>query len=167
MRHPAPPASPKTPEQGSDATLAEQFPGLELDPSNQYAGATTESAYKTAENLLVRFKQLDGVFCPNESTTFGMLRALQDAKRAAKVRFVGFDASAKLVEALASDQIHGLAVQNPFAMGEGGVRAAVQHLAGKPVEARIDTGVTIATAANMVQPEVKALLSPELDTWLK
>jgi ribose transport system substrate-binding protein len=154
-------------EAGFIDTVSKTLPGIELVSSNQYGGATTETAYKTSENLLVKFKQIDGVFCPNESTTFGMLRALQDGKRAGQVKFVGFDASEKLVEGLQNDQIHGLVLQNPFRMGELGVRAAVDKLDGKPVEPRIDTGASMVTHETMAAPEVKALLSPDLSTWLK
>jgi ribose transport system substrate-binding protein len=153
-------------EAGFIDTITKTKPGIELVSSNQYGGATTETAYKTSENLLVKYKQIDGVFCPNESTTFGMLRALQDAKRAGQVKFVGFDASEKLVEGLSSDQVHGLVLQNPFRMGELGVHAAVDKLGGKPVEKRIDTGVWMATHETMATPEIKALLSPDLGPWL-
>lgn len=167
MRYQEGSASTMKREQGFLDALQKKFPEIEVVSSNQYGGATTETAYKTAENLLVRFGELDGIFCPNESTTFGMLRALQDAKRAGAVRFVGFDASSKLVEALGQGQIHGLAVQNPFAMGNLGVKALVDHLAGSPVDKRIDTGVEMITADNMGQPPMQALLSPDLDKWLK
>src|SRR6201999_1653616 len=149
-------------EKGFLDTVAREFSGMKVVSDNQYGGATTENAYKTAESLLVNFTDLAGVFCPNESTTFGMLRALEDAKRAGKVSFVGFDASAKLVEALDHGEIDGLVVQNPFAMGERGVHALVDRLDGKPVEARVDTGVAIATKESMTDPKVRALLAPDL-----
>jgi ribose transport system substrate-binding protein len=167
MRYQEGSASTAEREKGFLEALAKEFPGIEVVSSNQYGGATTESAYMTAENLLVKLGQLDGVFCPNESTTFGMLRALEDAKRTEKVRFVGFDASRKLVEALAHGEIQGLVIQNPFAMGERGVGAMVAHWAGKPVDKRIDTGVKVATLDNMKEPAIAALLSPDLDLWLK
>ena len=154
-------------ERGFLETIGKEFPGIELVSTNQYGGATTETAYKTSENLLVKFKDVDAVFCPNESTTFGMLRALQDAKRAGAVKFVGFDSSAKLVEALEKGELHGLVLQNPFRMGELGVRAAFDKLNGKPVEPRIDTGVQLITRERMNEPEAKALLSPDLSAWLK
>jgi ribose transport system substrate-binding protein len=154
-------------EAGFIDTVQKTLPGIELVSSNQYGGATTETAYKTSENLLVKHRQIDGVFCPNESTTFGMLRALQDGKRAGQVKLVGFDSSEKLVEGLRSDQIHGLVLQNPLRMGELGVRAAVDKLDGKAVPPRIDTGVGIATRETMNAPEIKALLSPDLGPWLK
>jgi ribose transport system substrate-binding protein len=167
MRYQEGSASTTEREKGFLEALAKEFPAIQVVSSNQYGGATTESAYKTAENLLVEFAQLDGVFCPNESTTFGMLRALEDAKRTKTVRFVGFDASVKLVEALEHGEIQGLVVQNPFAMGERGVGAMVAHWNGKPVDKRIDTGVQVATLDNMKEPAIAAQLSPDLDEWLK
>jgi len=83
------------------------------------------------------------------------------------VRYVGFDASEKLVEALAAGEIDGLVLQNPFLMGELAVRTIVEHLDGKPVEPRIDTGAKVATPANMNDPEIKQLLAPDLSAWLK
>jgi len=140
--------------------------------ANQYGGATTETAYRASENLLGPLMKTDGtlsingIFTVNESTTFGMLRALQDAALAGKVTFVGFDSSPKLVEALGSGQLHALVLQNPFAMGYEGVKAMVAHLKGESVPKRIDTGVVVATPENMRSPEIAERLSPDLSRWL-
>ena len=138
------------------------FGGIEVVSRNQYGGATTETAYATAENLLVSYPDVDGVFTPNESTTFGMLRALIDADRTDSARLVGFDANESLVGALRDGKIHGLVVQNPVRMGDLAVRTAVANLHGEEVEARIDTGATMVTADNMEEPDVAALLDPDL-----
>jgi len=148
-------------------------PGIQVVSANQYGGATTETAYKASENLLAPLRtpegglSVDGIFCPNESTTFGMLRALQDGGFAGKVRFVGFDSSAKLVEALRRGELDALVLQNPFRMGYLGVKTLVEHIRGRPVEKRVDTGVTLVTRENMDQPEIRELLEPELEKWLK
>ncbi len=149
-------------EAGFLDTIRARFPGLEVVSENQRSGATVEAAYQTAENLLISHPDVDGIFCPNESSVFGMLRAMQDAGIAGKVRLVGFDASAKLVEALAAGEIDGLVIQNPFGMGYRGVRAVVEHLDGKSVEGRIDTGVVVVTKANMGEQGMAALLAPDL-----
>ena len=154
-------------ERGFLEAMKEDFSGIEIASDNQYGGATTESSYQRSEALLNLLPGIHGVFCPNESTTFGMLRALQDAGRAGKVKFVGFDSSVKLVEAMRAGQIHGLILQNPFRMGLMGVKTLVDHLMGKKVPARIDTGVTLVTPETMDRPEMKALHSPDLDRWLK
>jgi len=144
-----------------------KHPGIEIVSDNQYAGATAETAYQKSEDLLTRFKDVNGIFCPNESSTFGMLRALKDAGLAGKVKFVGFDASEPLVAGLREGNIHGLVVQNPFKMGELGVRTIVAHIKGEKVEPRIDTGVAIVTPENIEQQEIKDLLSPPIDKYLK
>ena len=141
--------------------------GLKVISSNQYGGVTPESAYKASENLLSRFKDVDGIFCPNESTTFGMLRALQDGGFAGKIKFVGFDSSQQLIDGLKRGQIQGLVLQNPMKMGYMAVKTLVQSLRGQRVEKRIDTGATLVTPQNMNDPEMKALLKPDLEKWLK
>jgi ribose transport system substrate-binding protein len=145
-------------------------PEIQIVSENQYGGATTESAFAASENLLVSLKAAEGgvsgVFCPNESTTFGMLLALEKAGIAGKVKFLGFDASDKLVDALGAGKIDGLVVQNPFRMGELAVQTMVKHLRGEKVERRIDTGARVVDKDNMAQPEMKELLKPDLKKWL-
>ena len=162
MRYQEGSASTMKRETGFLDTIRARFPGIEVVSENQRSGATVEAAYQTAENLLISHPDVDGIFCPNESSVFGMLRAMQDAGLAGEVRLVGFDASEKLVEALAAGEIDGLVIQNPFDMGYRGVRAIVDHLDKKPVEGRIDTGVVVITKANMAEPEMAALLTPDL-----
>lgn len=74
--------------------------------------------------------------------------------------FVGFDCSPPLVEALKSGKIRGLVVQNPYRMGELGVRTLVDHLDDKPIEAKVSTGETMVTPDTMTDPDNAALLDP-------
>lgn len=141
--------------------------GIEILSDNQYGGVTVESGYQMAENLLNRFRgQVDGVFTPNESTTFGMLRALTDAGLAGEIRFVGFDTSDKLIQALEASELDGLVLQNPFKMGEEGVRTIVAHLNGEAVADRVDTGIAVATPENRDEPAIRRLLQPPLAQYL-
>jgi len=132
--------------------------GVQLISDNRYAGATAGEAKTAALNLMDDLRKADGVFCPNESSTLGMLLALRQEGLAGKIRFVGFDASPPLVDALRKGEIHALVVQNPRKMGYEGVRQMVAHLKGQPVPAEIDTGVALVTKENLEQPEIKALL---------
>lgn len=142
--------------------------GIKVVSDNQYAGPTTESAQKASENLLSPLKTddgkltIDGIYTVNESSTFGMLRALQDSGLAGKVKFIGFDASTKLVDGMKKGQLDGLVLQNPVRMGYLTVKTMAEHLKGQKVEKRIDTGATMVTKDNMEQPEIKELLNPDL-----
>ncbi|MCH7558502.1 MAG: substrate-binding domain-containing protein [Planctomycetes bacterium] len=159
-------------ERGFLDVLKEKYPAIEVVSSNQYGGATTESAYLASENLLAPLRKpdggltIDGIFCPNESTTFGMLRALEDGGLAGKVKYVGFDSSNRLVLAMRKGYIKGLVLQDPINMGYLGVKMMVAHLRGEKVEKRIDTGSAVATPENMDEPKMKNLLEPDFKKWL-
>lgn len=152
-------------EQGFLDALA-AHPGIQVIDPPRYAGPTRATAQEAAENLLSASGEIHGVFCPNESSTFGMLLALRARGLAGKVRFIGFDASDAVVEALRNGELDALILQNPMRMGELGVRTAVDHLAGKPIETHIDTGVGLIDRSNMDTPESKALLTPDLAPYL-
>jgi ribose transport system substrate-binding protein len=158
-------------ERGFLDVMAEN-PEMKVVSSNQYAGATAETAYQASENLLVRFKspdgglEVDGIYTPNESSSFGMLRALQDAGLAGKVVLVGFDASEQMVRALEAGEFDALVLQDPVNMAYLGVKTMVSHLRGEAVEPRIDTGVALITRDNMNEPAMVELLRPDVDRWL-
>ena len=149
-------------EEGFLEVMRSKYPDIELVSTDQYAGATCDSAKRAAENLLQSLgDQINGVFASNEPATTGMLLAvLQDRGLAGKMTFVGFDSSPQFVEAMKNNQMQGIVVQNPFAIGELGLKAMVDNLLGKPVEKRVDTGVMMITPENMNSPEAQKLLNP-------
>lgn len=67
-------------EQGFIETIEKEFPAITFLDKDQYAGATSDQAQRVAQALATKYRgQVDGIFCPNESSTLGMLRALKDA----------------------------------------------------------------------------------------
>lgn len=161
-------ASTEAREKGFLARLKAQYPGMEVVSSDQYAGPTRDTAKRASENLLNRFGgQVQGIFTPNESSTAGMLLALQDVGRAGQVKFVGFDSSESFITAMRNKQLDGVVLQNPFEMGYQGVKTMVAHLQGQAVQPRVDTGVTIVTPENLETPESQALLNPPLGEYLQ
>ena len=154
-------------ERGFLEQLKAKYPGIRVVSADQYAGPTRETAKRASENLLNRFGTgLQGIFTPNESSTIGMLLALQDIGLAGKVRFVGFDASAILLDAIKARQLDGIVVQNPMRMGYLGVKTMVDHLHGKPVERRIDTGVILVTGANIDSTATQDVIHPPIARYL-
>jgi ribose transport system substrate-binding protein len=146
-----------------------KFPGIKILSSDQHAGATRELAYQTSQNLLNRFgREVNGIFAVNETATVAMAKALRDIGRAGgKVKMIGFDSGTPSVQDLKNGDVQGLVVQNPMRMGYLGVVTMVKHLQGEPVEKRVDTGVVLVTPENMEKPEIKELLYPPLDKYLK
>jgi len=154
-------------ERGFLDQLKAKYPGIRVVSSDQYAGPTRETAKRASENLLNRFGSgLQGIFTVNESSTIGMLLALQDIGLAGKVRFVGFDASAILLDAIKAQQLDGIVVQNPMRMGYLGVKTMADYLRGKPVERRIDTGVMLVTGANLDSAATQEVIHPPIARYL-
>jgi ribose transport system substrate-binding protein len=162
-------ASTEAREAGFLEALKSGFPDIKLISSDQHAGATRETAYQISQNLLNRFgREVNGIFCPCEPPTIAMTKALRDLGLAGgKVKMVGFDAGSQSVQDLKKGDVQGLVVQNPLLMGYLGVMTAVKHLKGDKVEKRIDTGVVLVTPENMDKPDIKDLLYPPLDKYLK
>ncbi|MDQ3622206.1 MAG: substrate-binding domain-containing protein [Verrucomicrobiota bacterium] len=136
----------------------ERSPDIQLIVENRYGGATASEAQATAMNLMDQLREADGIFCSNESLTFGMLLALRQNNLAGKAKFVGFDSSGPLVEALRKGEIHALVAQNPSKMGYEGVKAMVAHLRGEKVPQSVDSGVHLITPQNVDSPEIQELL---------
>jgi ribose transport system substrate-binding protein len=155
-------------EEGFLEEIKAKHPSIQVISSDQYAGVTRETAKRAAENLLNRYgNELQGVFTVNETSTIGMLLALQDLKKAGTLKFIGFDASPILIDAIRAGQLQGIVVQNPMRMGYLGVKTMVDHLRGQPVEKRVDTGVMVVTPANLDSAAIKDLVRPPIEKYLK
>ena len=146
-----------------------KFPDIKVISSDQYAGATRDSAYQAAQNLLNRYgNEVDGVFAVCEPVTLGWLMALRDVGKArGQIKLVGFDTGTQSVEALKRGDVQALVVQNPMKMGYLGVMTIVDAINKKRVPKKVDTGVQVVTAENMEQPEIKELVYPPYDKYLK
>ena len=153
-------ASSEEREKGFLEEMAAAFPGITVLSSNQHGGATRDTAMAASQNLLNRFgTKVHGIFTPNESTTAGMLLALSNAGLGGgKVKLVGFANSKTFVDALKRHDLQGLVLQDPVKMGCLGVKTIVQVLRGAKVPAWVDTGVGLATAENLNEPAIAALL---------
>lgn len=144
---------------GSTEARAEGFietvraAGLELVADPYPEDATVAGCKKTATNVLEGFVKnnelvLDGIFACNDRSTLGMLAALEDLRKSGvhvHVKFIGFDFTPRLIEALQAGFIDALIAQNPRKMGRLAVETLVAHLRGQRVEPFIDTGVVLVT----------------------
>ena len=74
------PRAPSSARRGSTETMAKDFPKITFVSDSEYAGPTSDSRSRSHRALVTRYRgQVDGIFCPNETSTVGMLRALEGA----------------------------------------------------------------------------------------
>lgn len=148
-------------EEGFLEALA-AYPEIKVLSSDQYAGTTTQSAMDKAQQMLNRYAdEVDGIFAVCEPNAEGVLRALEDRKLAGKVKFIGFDASDAMAEALRDGRMSAIVLQDPVRMGYLSIESIVKKIRGEPVDSFVDTGVSVATTENIDSDEIKKLLNPE------
>lgn len=131
-----------------------------------YAGATVDTAMKSAGPMLIRVKdEADGIFAVNESAAVGLLNVLRSQKLNQKIRVVSFDSSGPLLQALEEGDLDGTIVQDPYRMGYLGVWTLVRHLEGDDVSVGgkyLSTGETLVTKENLNELSTRELFTPEL-----
>jgi ribose transport system substrate-binding protein len=155
-------------ERGFERYIREHHVKVTWLSNDKYAGATKDTALREATPLVNRFRSdIDGIFCPNESSTNGMLAALTNlglmgANR--KLRLVGFDSSEPLLDAVKRGDIDGLILQDPYKMGYLGVWTLVRHLRGDKIDRRQDfgTGEHLITRDNLESLSTRGLFRPEV-----
>lgn len=150
-------------EDGFQKKIKSDFPAIEIVAA-QYGWADFAKSLAVAENILTAHPELDAMFASNESSTVGAAQALKG--RNTKVKLVGFDWSPTLLDDLKSGLIDSLVVQDPFRMGYDSVRAAVDHLNGKPVKKINNLEPMLVDRTNVNSPGVQTRINPDLKRYL-
>ncbi len=141
--------------------------GFEIVADPYPEDATVAGCKKTAANTLEGFVknnelQLDGIFACNDRSTLGMLAALEDLRKSGvkvNARFIGFDFTPRLVEAVQQGAVDALIAQNPRKMGRLAVETLVSYLRGQEVPKYIDTGVEVVTRSRLESdPAIRQLV---------
>jgi ribose transport system substrate-binding protein len=153
-------------ERGFEDCMAKEFPQIHI-LQKQYGMSDRSKAMAAAENILTAHPDLDGIFASTEPSSVGTALALNSRKLAGKIKFVAFDASEGMVEDLKRGTIDALVAQDPFRIGYEAVRTLVDKLHGKTPPKRIDLSARVITKADLDKPEIKALLNPDVKTYLK
>ncbi len=145
-------------EQGFKEGLKE-FPNVNLI-STLYSQSDAAVGMAVTEDMMTSHPDLKGIFVANEAGAIGCAQAIKAGDKTGQIKLVAFDASDKQIADLKDGTVQALVVQNPFKMGYLGVKAAIDHLQGRPVEKFIDTGVSVVTMDNFNDPEIQKLLYP-------
>ncbi len=152
-------------EAGFQETIEREFPNIAF-LGVRFNMADRAKALEEAENLLTAHPDLAGLFADNESSLDGTVQAVKQRGLAGKVKIVGFDASATLVEDLRAGVIDSIVVQDPFKMGYESTHQMAVHLRGGQPIPHIDSGVYLLRPDNVDTPEMHAVVFPDLEYWL-
>jgi ribose transport system substrate-binding protein len=153
-------------ERGFQDVIAKEFPGIQI-VARQFGMSDRAKSRDAAENILSAHTDLDGMFASSEPSSVGAALAIKARNLADKVNLVAFDSTDGLIADLKLGAIDALVVQDPFKMGYEAVKTQVDALNGSKPPKRMDLSARVITAADLDKPDVKQLLFPDLDKYLK
>jgi ribose transport system substrate-binding protein len=139
---------------GFKQTIEKEFPNIKI-VDEQYTLGTVEDARQKTGDMLVRNKNIAGLFAVNQPSSVGAYKALQAQNSTGKIKMVGFDSDPILLEGIAEGGVEALVVQNPFEIGYQGVKAAVDTIDGKEVPKRIPISSMIVNKDNLEEMKQK------------
>ena len=111
------------------------------------------------QDFMTAYPNLIALFAPNNGSTVGFVKALEEAKRT-DIAMVGFDFSTEMEEIVRNpDYKVSTVLQRQYFMGYDGVALALELANGGTVtEKVIDTGVMVVNAENVDSDAVKAVV---------
>ncbi|WP_180898165.1 ABC transporter substrate-binding protein [Martelella soudanensis] len=123
-----------------------------------YSQSQMATALNQTTDILAANPDLKGIFGANEPTAVGMGRAIKQAGKAGQIAAIGFDGNKDLQDFVKDGTLNAILVQGSYQMGEKGVQAVMDLIAGKSVEPQIDTGVVLVTKDNIDSDEAMNVL---------
>jgi len=145
-------------EQGFEATM-KRYPGLTI-AARQYGMADRAKARAAAENMLTAHPDVAGLFASSEASSLGAMQAIESRGLSGKVKLITFDTSDSHIASLKAGTIDLMLVQDSHRMGYEVVKSLAVKLQGGTPPTRLDLPVQIIARADLMRPEVQALLSP-------
>ena len=140
-----------------------KYPNITVVSSDERGGDNaTASKEKVGQLLQLHGEELKGIFAVCEPNANGTLEALRDAGLNEKVKFIAFDPSDALIEAMHDGSCSGIILQDPVQMGYQSVKTLVAAIGGADAEAFISTGEYVATPGNMNDERTQELLKPSI-----
>ncbi|MGD8414961.1 MAG: substrate-binding domain-containing protein, partial [Candidatus Latescibacterota bacterium] len=113
-----------------------RWQGLEV-VSKLSGHGVKDHAFRTAEDMLQGYPELDGIFGINDDSALGALAAVEKAGRTGSVVIIGFDAVPEAREAIREGKIYADVIQRPREIGRRTIEAVQTYIAGGTVEREI------------------------------
>jgi ribose transport system substrate-binding protein len=106
-------------------------------------GGVKDVGYKAAEDLLQAHDDLAGIFAINDPSALGARAALEKAKKAHRIKIVGFDGQRDGKQAIKDGKIFADPIQYPDQIGQKAAQIIARYFKGEetPAEILIPTGL--------------------------
>lgn len=131
---------------GFEKALAE-YPNIEV-VAQQSANYSRADALNVVQNLLQAHPDVNAILCCNDEMALGSAEAIDAANLTGTIKVAGQDANDDAVAALKEGKITVTSYGNPYMQGYTAVKAAVDVLEGKNVDAFYEVETVVVTKEN-------------------
>lgn len=131
---------------GFEKALAE-YPNIEV-VAQQSANYSRADALNVVQNLLQAHPDVNAILCCNDEMALGSAEAIDAANLTGTIKVAGQDANDDAVAALKEGKITVTSFGNPYMQGYTAVKAAVDVLEGKNVDAFYEVETVVVTKEN-------------------
>ncbi len=104
-----------------------------------------QKALTTATDILRARPSLKGFFAANDDMGLGIVRAIQNAGKAGKVKVISVDGNKDALESVKQGQLTATVAQYPYAIGQMGMEACKAAASGKQLPANVEAPVLLVT----------------------
>lgn len=108
-----------------------------------------DNALAAAENLMTGNPTMNAIYATGEPALVGAVAAVEAQGATDRARIFGWDLTAQIIKAIDDGFVIAVVQQDPYAMGEAAVDAAMTLIGGGSVPEVIDVPVTIVTKDNV------------------
>jgi len=124
----------------------------------QYSNNETSDAASIVRATAVAHSNLLGVYTVETNNTEGAITGLREAHLTGKVKLVGYDTSAPIVQAIKQGIVSADVVQYPYGEGRLGLESAVKAIKGESVPREQTQPFVIATKSNINTAKVQQFI---------
>ncbi|WP_375001159.1 substrate-binding domain-containing protein [Aeromicrobium sp. CTD01-1L150] len=107
-----------------------------------------QQALTTANDLMTANDDLAGIFTANDDMGLGAARAVANAGKSDDVRVISLDGNEEALQAVADGALDATVAQYPYAIGQLGLQACEQLMAGEEVPEEVAAPVALITPDN-------------------
>lgn len=126
-----------------------QGTGIQVVMAPEFGRWTEDGGIRVMEDMLAKHKQINAVFCENDSMCLGAQKAIADAKRSSEISVFGFDGQKGAIEQIAKGTNYvGSGQNSPSVIAGIGFERMAALLAGQKVEKDTITPVVVITRQN-------------------
>jgi ribose transport system substrate-binding protein len=131
--------------------------GIQVLMAPEFGKWAEDGGIRVMEDMLARHKQINAVFCENDSMCLGAQKAVADARRTGEIAVFGFNGQKGAIEQIAKGTNYvGSGQNSPSVIARIGFERMAALLAGQKVEKDTITPVVVITkenAASLLDPD--------------